>query len=77
MLENIKRIAFWLDLEGCITFCNDFLLQITDYTRDEVLGCDWFAQFVSDVRMRSDSLIWSLSSGLIGHTIAQHGNGGV
>ncbi|HLA08193.1 MAG TPA: PAS domain S-box protein, partial [Anaerolineales bacterium] len=50
MLENIQLIAVLLDLEGRVTFCNEFLLQITGYTRDEVLGCDWFAQFVPDLR---------------------------
>ncbi len=50
MLENIQLIAVLLDLEGRVTYCNEFLLQIMGYTRDEVLGCDWFAQFVPDVR---------------------------
>ena len=50
MLENIQLIAVLLDLEGRVTFCNEFLLQISGYTRDEVLGHDWFAQFAPDAR---------------------------
>jgi PAS domain S-box-containing protein len=50
MLENVQLVAALLDLEGRVTFCNEFLLQITGYTRDEVLGGDWFAQFVPDAR---------------------------
>ena len=49
-MENIHLIAVILDLEGRVTFCNKFLLQITGYSSDEVLGCDWFAKFVPDVR---------------------------
>ena len=48
MLENIHLIAVLLDSEGRVTFCNEFLLQTTGYTRDEVIGCDWFTQFVPD-----------------------------
>jgi len=50
MLENMQLIAVLLDQEGRVTFCNEFLLQVTGYTSDEVLGCDWFTQFVPDVR---------------------------
>lgn len=50
MLEKVKLIVVLLDLEGHVTFCNEFLLQLTEYTRDEVLGCDWFAKFIPDVR---------------------------
>ena len=50
MLENVQLIAVLLDLDGRVTFCNEFLLQITGYKRDEVLGCDWFEKFVTDVR---------------------------
>lgn len=50
MLGNVQLVAVLLDLDGRVTFCNEFLLQITGYTREEVLGCDWFAQFVPDVR---------------------------
>jgi len=50
MMKNIQLIAVMLDLKGCVTFCNGFLLQVTGYTQDEVLGCDWFTQFVPDFR---------------------------
>jgi PAS domain S-box-containing protein len=46
VLENVNLIAVTLDLQGRIIFCNDFLLQLTGYDRREVIGKDWFEQFV-------------------------------
>ena len=48
LLENLKMIAVLLDLDGKILFCNDFLLDLTDYKRDEILGADWFDNFVPE-----------------------------
>jgi two-component system cell cycle sensor histidine kinase/response regulator CckA len=46
MLENLKLIAMTLDKQGCVTFCNDYLLNLTDWKRSEVLGFDWFSKFI-------------------------------
>jgi PAS domain S-box-containing protein len=46
LLENVELIAVSLDAGGRVTFCNDHLLQIAGYRREEVLGTDWFATFV-------------------------------
>jgi len=48
LLENLKMIAVLLDLDGNILFCNDFLLDLTDYSRDEVLGFNWFDIFIPE-----------------------------
>ncbi len=48
LLENLKMIAVLLDLDGKILFCNDYLLELTDYKRDEVLGLNWFDIFLPD-----------------------------
>jgi PAS domain S-box-containing protein len=69
MLESIQLIAVLLDLDGRVIFCNEFLLQITGYTRDEVLGCDWFTQFVPDVRPDVEEI---LLQGLRRGEIAAH-----
>ncbi|MBS0660986.1 MAG: PAS domain S-box protein, partial [Verrucomicrobia bacterium] len=47
MLENVALIAITLDPQGRVTFCNDHLLQLTGWTREEVVGCDWFERFLS------------------------------
>ena len=46
MLENINLIALTLDSNGSITFCNDYLLTLTGWTREEVINKDWFEKFI-------------------------------
>lgn len=50
MLENIQLLAVLLDLDGRVIFCNPYLLQLSGYTRQEVVGCDWFTQFIPYAR---------------------------
>lgn len=51
MLSGVQLIALTLDSSGNITFCNDHLLQLTGWRREEVLGKSWFDLFVpADVR---------------------------
>ena len=53
VLENIHLLAVSLDVEGRITFCNDFLLDVTGWGRDEVLGHDWFSVFAPRERRQA------------------------
>ena len=46
VLENVQLIALELDPQGRITFCNDYLLTLTGWAREELLGQDWFERFV-------------------------------
>jgi len=46
MMENMHLVAMMLDINGDISFCNDYLLQITGWSRDEVLGRNWFDTFI-------------------------------
>ncbi len=46
MMENIYLIAVMIDVNGNIVFCNDFLLKITGWERDDVLGRSWFDIFI-------------------------------
>jgi PAS domain S-box-containing protein len=48
MLENVELIAMTLDQKGMVTFCNDYLLRVTGWTREEVIGADWFSKFIPD-----------------------------
>jgi PAS domain S-box-containing protein len=48
MLENVELIAMTLDKTGAITFCNDFLLHLTGWKREEVIGHSWFEKFLPD-----------------------------
>lgn len=48
MLETVQLLAIILDTEGNIRFCNDFLLQLSGWARDEVLGRNWFDLFIAE-----------------------------
>ena len=48
MLETVRLIAVGLDTAGNVTFCNDFLLSLTGWQRDEVIGKNWFEHFLPD-----------------------------
>ncbi|WP_167881193.1 hybrid sensor histidine kinase/response regulator [Leptospira gomenensis] len=45
-LENINLIGLGLDAYGNITFCNDYLLHLTGWTREEIIGKSWFEYFI-------------------------------
>lgn len=45
MMENIQLIGVMLDVRGNVIFCNEYLLRLTGWTRDEVMGHDWFGRF--------------------------------
>lgn len=46
LLEHMGRIAVGLDLNGFITFVNASFLNLTGWSRDEIIGQDWFAKCV-------------------------------
>jgi diguanylate cyclase (GGDEF)-like protein/PAS domain S-box-containing protein len=47
LLANVTLISVMLDCSGRITYCNDYLLRLTGWRHDEVIGRDWFALFAS------------------------------
>jgi diguanylate cyclase (GGDEF)-like protein/PAS domain S-box-containing protein len=46
LLGNVEMVSMMLDTEARITFCNDYLLRLTGWRREEVLGRSWFEFFV-------------------------------
>jgi diguanylate cyclase (GGDEF)-like protein/PAS domain S-box-containing protein len=54
LLETVRAIALTLDVDGKVTFANDALLELTGWTRERVIGADWFTRFVpqSDIMRR-------------------------
>ena len=46
LLENVQLISVLLDQEGKVLFCNDYLLRLTGYQREEVLDQQWFDLFI-------------------------------
>jgi PAS domain S-box-containing protein len=48
MLTNLDMIAVMTDTSGVITFCNDYLLRLTGWQRDEVVGRNWLEMFLPE-----------------------------
>lgn len=46
ILENIQLVALMLDRHGRVTFCNDYLLRMTGWQREEVVARNWFELFI-------------------------------
>ncbi len=46
MLSNLELIAITLDRDARITYCNDYLLRITGWTREELLRRSFFEVFL-------------------------------
>jgi len=46
MLGNVELVAMMLDCEAQITYCNEYLLRLTGWRHEEVIGRDWFELFI-------------------------------
>ncbi len=46
MLDNVELISLMLDREARITYCNEYLLRLTGWRREEVIGRNWAKLFV-------------------------------
>ena len=50
LLDNVDLLSLMLDREARVTYCNDYLLELTGWARDEVIGRDWFELFMPSTR---------------------------
>jgi diguanylate cyclase (GGDEF)-like protein/PAS domain S-box-containing protein len=46
LLRNVELASVMLDLEGRITYCNEYLLLLTGWTFAEVIGRSWLDVFI-------------------------------
>jgi two-component system cell cycle sensor histidine kinase/response regulator CckA len=46
VFDRMQLIGLELDREGRITYCNDFFLGLTGWSRDEAMGADYLAAFL-------------------------------
>ena len=53
-VEEVELVALSLDRDGRVTFCNDRLLQLAGWSRDEIIDCDWFTTFIAKDRRVAD-----------------------
>ncbi len=47
ILDNVELISVMLDREGRLTYCNDYLLRIAGWQREEIIGRRWADVFRS------------------------------
>ena len=59
LLETIQLVAILLDCEGNVTFCNDYLLNLTDWGKEELLGKNWFDLFIPDNKRERAKMAFS------------------
>lgn len=58
IMENVKLIAIILDESGKVTFCNSYLLEITGWSREEMMDKPWAANFIpSDFSEKVQSIV--------------------
>lgn len=48
VLESGNIITLFLNSKGDIEYCNDYFLQITGYSKEEVINKNWFELFIPD-----------------------------
>ena len=48
LLENVRLVAVMLDRNGNITYCNGYLLGLTGWSNEEILGKSWFDLFLPE-----------------------------
>jgi two-component system cell cycle sensor histidine kinase/response regulator CckA len=46
MLGNVELVSLMLDRDAHITYCNDYLLRLTGWRREEIIGRDWIELFI-------------------------------
>jgi diguanylate cyclase (GGDEF)-like protein/PAS domain S-box-containing protein len=66
MLNNIELVSIMLDRNGDISYCNDYLLDLTGWPRDQVLGQSFFKLFIppdldSEVRLVFSAMLDNVS----------------
>src|SRR5690606_26240518 len=48
VLERVELLGVMLDPQGRVAFCNDYLLTLTGWTREAVVGERWLERFVPE-----------------------------
>ncbi|QKJ31215.1 response regulator [Mucilaginibacter mali] len=68
VLEGIKLAAITLDKSGNIVYCNKFLANLLGYRQDEVVGLNWYANFIPD-NLRSVFKDWYVNHHIKSHYV--------
>jgi len=61
LLGNVELVSIMLDRESRITYCNNYLLHLTGWKREEVIGKNWWELFVPpEIQDLGDAFFQSL-----------------
>ncbi|MCX7833567.1 MAG: ATP-binding protein [Ignavibacteria bacterium] len=70
ILTNLNLAALILDVNGNVVFCNNFLLKITGWTKEEIINKNWFENFLPEDER---SKVWEMfNSNIKNGTIISH-----
>lgn len=64
-LENVHLISAQIHFSGEVIYCNPYLCELTGYSREEIVGNDWFSKFVPDIPDVKEMFLKALQSGEI------------
>jgi PAS domain S-box-containing protein len=71
LLETVQLAAVITDIDGTITFCNDHLVALSGYGRDELVGQRWLDVFVDTQEVTTRVFFHQLEEGrVIPHDVA-------
>jgi PAS domain S-box len=59
LLENVRLLVVGLDRQGKVEYVNPFLLEVTRYTKTEVLGKNWLDNFQPHLAQKINSPTFS------------------
>lgn len=59
LLDNVQLIVVGLDIEANVNYVNPFFLKITGYTNLEVIGKNWFENFLPGSLQESVKIVFS------------------
>lgn len=48
LMKNVKLLSVMLDVNGNIIFANQYLLSLTNYSSEEIIGKNWFDLFIPE-----------------------------
>ena len=69
LFGDAQLICITFDTHGCVTYCNDYLLQLTGWERSDVIGQDWFERFIPQ---RADEVKQVFASVLMENSAGRH-----
>lgn len=59
LLDNVQLLVVGLDQTGAVNYVNSFFLNLTGYTQQEVVGKNWFENFLPQSDQQSIQTIFS------------------